>query len=96
MNEGEKKIDEKEDDEESVYCEICDGCGEEFCCKPTTCKMHPDGRYCESYLNDLKFGYLMFREVYNLINEEKEKNLELLEKIDELWDKNEEKIYGKK
>lgn len=96
MNEDEKNIDKKECVDEGIYCKICDGCGEEICCNPVVCKMHPDGDYCDSYLNDLRFGYLMFRDVYNLVNEEKYKNKELLGMIEEIWNKNEERIYGEK
>lgn len=79
----------------SFYCEVCNGCGEEGCCSPVSCSMDPKGRYCETYLKDLKFGYMMFRETYNMLNENKEQNEELLKKIDELWDKIDKKIYNK-
>lgn len=56
-----------EEDDYSPYCKVCDGCGEEGCCIPTFCQQSPDGKYCESYLLDLKFGYLMFQELHELI-----------------------------
>ena len=74
------------------YCPICTGCGEEGCCSPLKCKQSPDGYYCESYLRDLKFGYKMYEDIYDLIPKDEETN----KKIDEIFNKNFEKYYVKK
>jgi hypothetical protein len=55
---GIKSIEEKQEDY-TLICPVCTGCGEDGCCKATMCQMSPDGSYCESYLKDLKIGYLM-------------------------------------
>jgi hypothetical protein len=48
-----------EQEYESPYCDICGGCGEEGCCSAIICKHHPHGKYCNTYLKDLQFGYLL-------------------------------------
>jgi hypothetical protein len=58
-NELKESIDKIQEDNYSPYCPVCSGCGEDGCCKATMCQMSPDGSYCESYLKDLKIGYLM-------------------------------------
>ena len=79
----------------SPYCPICGGCGEEGCCPPTMCKQHPDGDYCETYLRDLKFGYVLNDWFHNKLLETlpQEVQDQYLQKWDELYDvfyKNEE------
>jgi hypothetical protein len=73
------------------YCPICSGCGEEGCCSPLICKQSPEGSYCRSYLNDLKFGYLMYDSIYDLIPKDEETQ----KKLDEIWEKNHQLIYKK-
>lgn len=80
------------EEEYSPYCEICSGCGEEGCCSPLMCKQHPDGRYCEWYLRDLRFGYKMYDEIYDLIPKDEETQ----KKLDEIFDKNFELYYKRK
>jgi hypothetical protein len=77
------------EEEYSPYCKICTNCGEEGCCSPVHCSMDKDGSYCESYLKDLKYGYLMHQDLYNLISKD-EKYTEELEKI---FNKNYDIIY---
>ena len=73
----------------SPYCQVCSGCGEEGCCSPLMCKMSPNGDYCESYLRDLKFTYMMYSDIMGMIGEdEKYKN-----DIDKVWDKNFQRFY---
>ncbi len=78
---------------ESPYCPVCDGCGEEGCCSPLRCKQSSDGHYCESYLNDLKFGYIMnsyFQEnIWGRMSDD------LKKEYDEMWDKIYDKTYNK-
>jgi hypothetical protein len=80
------------EEEYTPYCPICTGCGEEGCCSPLHCKQSPDGSYCESYLKDLKFGYVMYEDVYDLIPKDEETE----KKLHEIWEKNYELIYNKK
>ncbi|MFN7656447.1 MAG: hypothetical protein ACK5OW_01525 [bacterium] len=75
-----------------VYCPICTGCGEEGCCSPLMCKQSQDGHYCESYLRDLKFGYKMYNDIYDLIPKDEETK----KKLDEIFDKNYERYYTTK
>jgi hypothetical protein len=72
-----------------VYCKICNGCGENGCCSAENCQQHEDGMYCDTYLLDLKFNSLMFRDMYDLLA----KNHKI--ELDEFYDKNYELIYKK-
>jgi len=81
-----------EEDTGIPYCPVCTGCGEEGCCSPLNCEQNPDGKYCEWYLRDLKFGYKMYDDVYDLIS----KDDEAKKKLDEIFKKNFELFYGKK
>lgn len=45
---------------DSPYCPICTGCGEEMCCSPIHCK-GSGGSYCDWYLRDLKMVYDLFQ-----------------------------------
>jgi hypothetical protein len=74
---------------ESPYCPVCDGCGEEGCCSPVHCQQSPNGHYCKTYLKDLKFGYLMYDQIMELIGDDEKYK----EQIDKLWDETYEKIY---
>ena len=66
----------------SPYCPICEACGEDGCCRATTCQQHPDGSYCQTYLKELQFGYRMYHELMKLIDgDEKYK-----EQVDKIWD----------
>ena len=58
---------DEEKDIFDVYCNICGSCGEDGCCPATMCQQHADGMYCPGYLDDLKFGYLMFKDTYDLL-----------------------------
>ena len=82
---------EYKDDNLSVYCSICSGCGEEGCCSPLICKQSAEGRYCEWYLRDLKFGYKMYEDMHDLIPKDEETQ----KKLDEIWNKNFEFYYKK-
>lgn len=73
------------------YCPVCSGCGEEGCCSPLICKQSPDGHYCESYLNDLKFGYSMDKFFQENIWEKMSE--ELKKEYDEAWDKIYDEVY---
>jgi len=74
----------------SPYCKICDSCGEDGCCSALSCKQDPNGDYCKTYLKDLQFGYRMYKELVNLLeNDEKYQK-----QIDEIWDKTYDITYG--
>lgn len=79
----------------SPYCPVCSGCGEEGCCTPLKCTQSPDGSYCESYLQDLKFGYAMYESVMSLIEAQQEKHKELLDSINTKFEENYDIFYGK-
>lgn len=72
----------------SPYCPVCSGCGEEGCCSPLKCKQDPEGHYCQTYLNDLRFGYMMFTDLDKLLEEKKDKYPELLEEVNKIFEKN--------
>ncbi len=75
------------------YCPVCEGCGEEGCCSPMMCRQDPNGSYCQSYLNDLKFGYKMYNQIMEMLEENQEKNKEILDKIEKIFIDTYEKIY---
>lgn len=80
---------EVEEEPYTPYCKICDTCGEDGCCTALACEQHEDGKYCVTYLRDLKFGYLMSKDLYELIADDP-KYKDRLEKI---YDENYEIIY---
>lgn len=77
----------------SPYCPVCEGCGEEGCCSPMLCKQDPGGSYCETYLRDLKFGYKMHNKIMEMLEEDQEKNKEILESIQKIFDITYDEIY---
>jgi len=78
-------MDQKE--EYSPYCPICDACGEDGCCPATACKQNQNGKYCATYLKELKFGYLMYHKILNLIDGDSKYEEKVNEIFDDLWDK---------
>ena len=77
------------DEDEAPYCPVCSGCGQEGCCSPLNCSQDPNGSYCQTYLNDLKFGYKMYDEISKLI----ENDPKYKEEIDTIFDRVYEEIY---
>jgi hypothetical protein len=76
---------EKNNEEwESPYCSVCDACGEEGCCSALCCHQSPNGDYCSGYIRDLRFGYRMYKDMWDLIP----KDTETQEKLDAIYDKN--------
>lgn len=75
---------------EDIYCKVCGGCGEDGCCPAEICEHKEGGLYCEKYLMDLKFHSLMFKDTYDILNENHKCELNRI--YDENWDK----IYNKK
>lgn len=70
---------------ENPYCKICSGCGEDGCCSAMMCEQSKDGAYCESYLLDLKFAYLMYKDTFFMIKGKK--------KLKEIISKNFDIVY---
>ena len=77
---------EKTEESYNPYCPICDSCGEDGCCSALNCKQSDNGKYCETYLKDLQFGYRMSKDLFNLIEEKGDE--EMKKSLDELYDKN--------
>jgi hypothetical protein len=75
--------------EYSPYCPICGGCGEDGCCPATACKQHPDGKYCETYLAELKFGYLMYHKLMELIDGDEKYETQ----VDVIWNELYDKVF---
>jgi len=82
---------EPNEDNYSPYCKVCGACGEDGCCSAMMCKHSPDGDYCEHYLKELKFGYLMSKDTYDLVTEEEAKK-----KRDSLFDENWDLVFKTK
>ena len=80
-----------QDQDYSPYCKICDCCGEDGCCSASSCQQHPEGSYCKTYLSDLKFGYAMFKEMYEMICDDPKYK----DKLEEIYDRNYERFYRK-
>jgi len=91
-DEDSSKNEDKSEKNYSPYCKVCSGCGEEGCCSPMACEYSKDGAYCEKYLRDLKFGYLMHRDTHDFLKDDEESK----KKIDEIFDKNWDLIYNTK
>ena len=51
------------------YCPVCSGCGEDGCCSATMCQLSEDGSYCQTYLEDLKLSYRMYKWTMNNLYE---------------------------
>jgi len=79
---------------QSPYCPVCSGCGEDGCCRATICQHKPEGLYCEFYLRDLRFGYWMYKDLYEIISKSGDKDL--IEKLDITFDKNWDIAYGQR
>jgi hypothetical protein len=79
-----------EQDEEtySPYCKICEACGHTGCCGPLQCKQHPEGDYCERYLEELKIAYGLNIRLFNKLYDEQDKYKELFE----WYEKEDEKL----
>jgi hypothetical protein len=75
--------------DESPYCKVCQGCGIDACCPATKCTQSKDGEFCETYLQDLKFGYLMYRDMYSLLKDDEENHKE----YDRIFNENFDLIY---
>jgi len=75
----------------SPYCPECGSCGEDGCCSAISCKQSPNGDYCETYLKDLKFAYLMYKDLMRLFEEDPDHK----ETIDKMFDKNWDIIFKK-
>jgi hypothetical protein len=73
-----------EEDDYNPYCEICSGCGEDGCCSALFCTMEEGLQYPNTYLRDLKEGYIFMKEFYNKIYEDLPKVLQ--ERVDTLYD----------
>lgn len=84
---------EKTEESYNPYCSICDSCGEDGCCSALNCEQSKNGKYCETYLKDLQFGYRMFKDLYDLIDEKGDE--EMKKSLDELYDKNYDLIWKK-
>lgn len=87
-----------EEDFESPYCSVCTSCGIEGCCPPTICTFENGCKYGEIYLQDLKFGYLMYQELSEMIYNKCEKRNQdyddfFMGEYKRIFDKNYEKVY---
>lgn len=70
---------------DSMYCPICEACGHEGCCTPLICMQDPKGDYCEGYLVDLKFTWRMHHRLLKKMDEEPEKYADILKWYDEMY-----------
>jgi len=80
-----------DDKTDSPYCPVCSGCGEDGCCSAMNCKQDPNGHYCGTYLNDLKFGYKMDKWTTDNLYHKMPKELQA--EYDLAWDKMWDEVY---
>lgn len=78
-------------DNETPYCPVCTSCGDEGCCSPIGCDFSKDCKYAESNILHLKFGYIMYNKIMELIGDDEKYK----EQIDKLFDETYDKVYGK-
>ena len=71
----------------SPYCSICENCGEDGCCSATSCKQHPDGKYCKSYLDSMRFSHILVDRIFSEFGGDKELINRLSVVYDDVWDK---------
>jgi len=83
---NEEKITDTSEDHYSPYCKICDSCGEDGCCSAMSCKQSPDGDYCQSYLMELKFAYLMYHDIIKIVGDDPKYSEAISKAFDENWD----------
>ncbi len=82
---------EEEYEKYNPYCPICEACGEDGCCSAMSCQQHPDGKYCQSYLRDLRMAYMMEKRFYEKIYDNLPEDLK--KEYDEIWDREYNLIY---
>lgn len=71
------------------YCKVCGNCGEDGCCSAMACQFTNECEYKETYIEELKFAYLMYHDLLELFDgDDKYK-----EQINQLIDKNFDIIY---
>ena len=56
-----------EEEDYNPYCKICSGCGVDGCCSALKCKFEDGCEYKETYLNDLREGYIFMKEFYEKV-----------------------------
>lgn len=76
-----------EENERSPYCPVCDSCGEDGCCPATSCEQDPRGHYCETYLKELKFGYIMYHDILKIVDGDPKYDDQISKVSDENWDR---------
>jgi hypothetical protein len=81
-----KKMEENKTEDYSPYCPVCSGCGEDGCCPATMCEQSPEGDYCQTYLKELKFGYIMYHEILKMIDGDEKYEEKVNEVFDKTWD----------
>lgn len=74
---------------DSGYCPECESCGEEVCCSPVNCKYVEKGFYCETNLRHLKFGYVMYNILYDMVHGDPKYK----DRIDKAWDEKWDEFY---
>jgi len=75
-----------------VYCPYCSSCGETGCCSPTICINHPKGFYCERNMGELRVSHYTLNNFWNWIAENKEKNKEVYDKLNEIYRKEDDEL----
>jgi hypothetical protein len=76
-----------------VYCPYCSSCGVTGCCSPTICINHPKGFYCQTNMGELRVSYYTLDKFWSWMYEDKVKNKETLDKLDEIYDKEEDELH---
>jgi hypothetical protein len=72
-----------EEEDYNPYCKICGGCGEDGCCSALRCKFEDGCEYKQTYLNDLREGYIFMKEFYEKLYDKLDDDLK--KEVDELY-----------
>lgn len=78
-------LNDYETEDNTPYCKVCNGCGEDGCCSSLNCTNDENGKYCHTYFRDLQEDKRMFNLLYNFLSiKYKNVNNEFWERFDEL------------
>lgn len=78
----------------SLYCSVCNSCGHDGCCSAARCTFEKGCLYPESNLNELKINYYTVRDMFNFLYDSD--NKELIQKLDDIYDKNYDLVHKQK
>jgi len=82
-----------EKDFDNPYCTVCNSCGEDGCCPASSCTFEEGCKYGKGYLDDLKFGYWMYKDLSRMIHNRFKDVVNIMEEYDKIFDENYKIFY---